>query len=118
MCLNYSIGEKLFFLNDKKNYPKNSQKIKDLLKTCSQILIDTSTDNNLIAPNFPPENTVVSKANEAPDDKEKKEEKNRRRCKDKCCISPKQLWDYFWERINLIECCCKNNEKCMKINDC
>ena len=25
---------------------------------------------------------------------------------------------YKSERINLIECCCKNNEKCMKINDC
>ena len=60
----------------------------------------------------------MSKANKAPNNKEKNEEKNRRRCKDKCCISPKQLWDYFWERINLIECCCKNNEKCMKINDC
>ena len=118
LCLNYSIGEKLFFLKDKKNYPKNSQKIKDLLNTSSQILIDTSTENNLITPNFPPENTIMSKANKAPNKIEKKEEKNRRRCKDKCCISPKQLWDYFWERINLIECCCKNNEKCMKINDC
>jgi hypothetical protein len=80
LCLNYSIGEKLFFLKDKKNksfhYPKNSQKIKDLLKTSSQNLIDTSIDNNLIVPNFPSENTIMSKANKAPNKIiEKNEEK-------------------------------------------
>ena len=116
VCLNYSIGEKIFLVKDNKtkkiNLSDNSQKKKSYCDSVSGTNITNRAFSNAKILNKRTSDNMILQNQKDNKDNNEKTNKEGKKCKckwlDKFCISMKECWDYFLNKLNLCEYCNKN----------